>query len=477
MNKLITLTMLMAAMPFLSAINVQAQTPATQAVLGELGPEYLDASFGFAIRPPAGSGAKLEKKVLGPNDVEVVRFVLSPQQWTLSVRIDSDARPPDIEQIKKELTANLETQYKNVQVLDSAYSKVGPYTAGGLAISFTADDATNLLSEGQTEWLQQQTVLQTGPSECYVLVLVTPLQDRQIAESTFDKIVHSFEVRRTEQMEQQIRRAMERGTALLKQINEGEVPLPPDLDNESYMRILRNGREVGFMGLRETNKISAGRKGVQLYHYNWLFNDDGSVSNMEHGMFVSNDLSLETWEYRLRMLSPPTPGTKRTAYIDAESALREKDKLLVLFPGKATDIKMSEKVIEVSDSYAPMALMSILPRVVDLEKPELYAFSTYEMERRGLVLRTVQVVGAKDVVVDGQRIRAYKLIDSEGLLPPFSEIYVDRDGKLLKLSAGKMEMILSSHSYVERKYRARLDESLKLFEKYLGGPKAGQKAK
>jgi len=127
--------------------------------------------------------------------------------------------------------------------------------------------------------------------------------------------------------------------------------------------------------------------------------------------------------------------------------------------------QLQDKVIEVEPSYAPAAWHVLLPRLVDLATPELYAFSSYNAERRGLALRTLKVVGPTRFGGSGGQTAAIKLEDSEGLIPPITETDVDSKGNILRIIAGGLEMLATTREHVEQTYASRVKAAQEVIKK------------
>ncbi len=432
---------------------------------GDLDVEYVDASFGFAVRPPQGAICKAEKKTLGPSDYELVRFDQAAHNWSLAVRLASDARPPEADILGEKLLENFTSnkQYSNVELLRKENIRVANRRAVRFAVSFLAQDVDTFITGKPTEWLHQEAVIQIGPAECYALIFLTPLKDAAVAERTFDRILTSFEIRRSESTEKNLEEALRRGEQLLAAFRDGDLDLDKIVIPENYLLIRRGGTDIGFVGIKEMSGQNHGRRGVEIFQWNWLFAPDGTLSNSEYTMYMSRDLLQENWEYSSRNLTVPQAGGKRQLLLDLESAFRQKDKLLISFLPDVKARKLEEKIIQVEASYAPPVWFSLLPRIVDLQKRELYAFSAYSSFRRGLILRTIRVDGPRMITVANQSVEAIKIEDSEGLTPPITEIYVDRAGRILQMVAGPVEMIATTRAQVEAKFDARLQEAQKLF--------------
>jgi len=410
--------------PGMAHAQILDNSPATvtASTKGELENEYVDASFGFAVRPPKDSICKAEKKMLGPADVELVRFDQPSHNWSLAIRRASDARPPEADILGEKLLENFTSnpQYSQVELLRKDNVRIASRRAARFAASFLAQDVETFVTGQPTEWFYQEAVIQTGGSECYALVFLAPLKDQSVAENTFDQILASFDIRRSENTERQLQEALRRGEQMLRDFKDGKLDLDKIIIPETYLRIRREGLDIGFVGIQEMSGHREGRAGLEICQWNWVFAPDGTLSNNEYNMYMSRDLLQERWEYSSRNLTTLQAGGKRQLLLDMESAFRQNEKLLISYLPEARARKLEEKVLQVEASYAPAPWFTLLPRIIDLQKPELYAFSAYSSIRRGLILRTIRVDGPRTITVANQSIEAIKIEDSEGLMPPIT---------------------------------------------------------
>jgi hypothetical protein len=447
----------------IAVVAQEPPSPASQPSQGLLGPVYADGSFGFSVQPPAGCTTYREKQV--SDDVEVVRFENLAAQQSLSVRLSTTTRPLDAQTIVEGLTANLSKQHRgqDFKMLKGEPARIASRDGVRYENSFKLDDK---------EWLRQEAVIPYEQNEYFTLVFITTMADRAAAEPLFDKIMASFQILRDERTRARIQSAVDRGIKLLHRTAAGELDITANMVEDSYVRCLLNGQEIGVVHVNERLTTMDNRKGIEIRQWGWLFNPDGSITHLQHDMFLATDLSFERWEDRLYVLPATQGNTPRQLMVQAENAIREQDQLGVAYLPKPNAIEKRDKLITVEKAYASAAWNVLFPRLVDLSKPELYAFSSYNSERKGLVLRTLEVVGPTHVLIDGQQLQAFKIEDSEGLIPPKSETYVDRSGRLLRVVAGNLEMVATTAKYIEQHYGRKTAEAEDLFLKLQPKPPA-----
>lgn len=424
-----------------------------------LGPEYVDGSFGLGFRPLAGARMDRRKRVV-ENRLQLAQFVRLDIAWSLAFRLWNSERPIDVTAAAEGLAFDLAVQYPDAEVTRAEAVQVDAREAVRLAAAFSAD--------GQ-RWLRQQVVVRMRSTEYIVLLLVVPADDAELGVKAFEEIVRSFRVLRTEVQQQQIDAAIERGVALKARI--AEAGRLTDLAQEPVlMRLSREGQPVGLVEVREKPDKIGGKAGIRSLQDAWIFNPDESVQFVSEERFVAADLSYDEWRSLSQLMPSRQADPKQRLIVQMEAGIRRGDQLIVKYAGTGVDEKQNEKAIEVEPSYAFGAWPLLLPRLVDLNKPELYAFSMYDSERRGLVLRTFRVTGPGAAMFSGRRTSAFLIEDSEGLLPPINEIAVDAKGGILRLSSGPVEMVVSTQQQLDAEFGERIRATRKQFRENAGLP-------
>ncbi|HSA26580.1 MAG TPA: hypothetical protein P5159_08605 [Phycisphaerae bacterium] len=417
---------------------------------------YVDGSFGFSIRTPAGSIVQREKKLVGLADVEIVRFVQPEFAWSLVVRLSRTSRALSTDLLLEEVSRSVRAEHQEIKPIRSEAARFAGREGVRFAATFTGENQT---------WLRQQAVITKSPTEYYSLILLSPVDDQAAAASVFERIATSFEILRTEETQREINEALRRGQALIQSIAADPKKLRSLAAHDDYLFVLQGGKEIGFVHIHSTPFEYGGRQGVAVREWSWVMKADGTTQLL-HDMFEGTGLPFSRWETMVRTISPIPAGTDViTSLAQLERGIRQDDTLLVTYTRKADDAEMKDKAITIESSFASPAFLLLLPRLVDLAKPELYAFSAFSTDRRGLSLRTFRILGQKETLIDGRRTPVFTIQDSEGLLPPVSELLVDGAGRLLRVSSGPVEMVGTTQAEVERRYKNRVDAALAIFQK------------
>ncbi len=434
---------------------------------GALGPEYVDGSFGFAVRPIAGARIDRRKRTV-EGHVQLAQFIRLEVGWSMSVRLWEPSRPVDVQAARDAIKADLLPTYPDFQITTAEAVNIGGRDAVRVAGTFS--------TEGQM-WLRQHLIVPLRTGEHIIVLLATPADDREIATAAFTQIVNSFKIVRTQAQQEELDAALDRGTSLLQRVNGAAQPISTKAATKPiYLRVMRQDKSAGFIEMLEKAGSLDHKQGLQMLQRGWMFNTDGSATYFEESKFTADDGTFGEWRNLSQTMPSKQVDPKQRVVASVESGIRRNDQLVVESVQQVGVYHKQTKAIQISPSYAPSAWPLILPRVVDLNKPEVYAFSMYDPQRRGLILRVLRVAGPTFVQVGGQRTAASKIEDSEGLVPPISEIDVDKNGLPLRLATPTVEMTRTTQAEVEREFGPRIKATQEIFRKNAGNAPAASPA-
>jgi len=424
-----------------------------------LGDRYVDGAFGFAIRPPQGSQVDRQILAVASGGIQVVEFVRPSGPWRLAVTRCSTDRAVTVEEMLKGLPVDLIRRRPGGQILARRKAVIAARQAAVVAVSYFAEGVA---------WYVQEAVVWLEPTEFFRITFRTPLKDRAEATEAFEAVVRSFELIHSEQVLQTIHQATERGIGLLARLDGKR--LLDKLVPESWFRFVIDGRNVGYLHVTESAAKRDGRPGVRIQEQTWMFEQDGSCKHIVSDFFLSDELDNEAWFSRMDSIFPPDKTNPLRRMTVIEQASRIEDTLVVARYDEPGQPEPDSQVLRLPKAYIPTVVQRLLPRLLDLSNRQLYAFGAYSSERRGVVTRTVRVVGVGTATIDGRRVRGYRLEDCEGISPPATEIFVDRDGRLLQVVSGKVVMLASTKQRIEQLYAAKRTAAQELLRKTLPAP-------
>lgn len=424
---------------------------------------YIDGSFGFSLVFPVEAEFEREKRIVSPTELTIVRFVHLAHVWSLAVHLITEERPVAPADMLEKTAAQLARETEGFKVIRSEAVAIGSLEGARFAGSFQSDDH---------EWLRQQAFIRKSPREYYALILVTPLPDQPIAVAAFEEIVASFRILRSELQQQRLDAALKSSVDFKIQVADDPAKMKALGLQDNYLRYIEDGKEIGFRHTLQKPGHITGRPGILIKEWAWMFREDQSITQIQQAQFISLDLAYSEWDYRTRVFTPKTEGKPHSLF-GIEMGLLNEGMLLVNYTPTFNAASLKEKaIINVDPSFGSPAWYAILPQLLDLKKPELYAFSAYDSNRRGMVLRTYEVNGPKRIFLDGRQLEAFRIRDCEGLLPPFNEIDVDATGRILRAKSGEVELIATTEKYVEQTYGERVKKALDILAKHPVTPPA-----
>jgi hypothetical protein len=391
-----------------------------------LGDRFVDGSFGFSIRPFADARINRHKVYDELGGFQLAEFVHATRPWVLVVALDHTNQSLRAGEFVDALRAFWARQFEGgIETTDRAERMIAARQGAVW---------NGRYAELSGPWSLFEAVVRVSGREFFRISLKVPRADESTAKMLFEVVVDSFRMVRSEVTSEILEAALERGRKLLARVpsaNLGEV-----LDAESHFLVRRGGRDVGYAHIREYEETRDGTKGVRVTERGWMFFPDDSYQYVKNDYFVSDDLKSGMFEMRLRIVTPETEGRPLAVVDQLERGIREHDKLILSYTDQLGDTSLTNDVLEVTDTYMPIALLRMLGRIAPLDEPELYAFSSYNSTRKGLVLRTYRVLGRSGSATGGSGSTAYKVEDSEGMVPPVSEIFLDDRGFVRKIVAG-----------------------------------------
>lgn len=410
------------------------------------------------FRPPLG-GAQTRRLGFGE---EIVQYSNVDEKWSLKVSrmiLDRPARllPADDKKsgepaLLEEASHQLLIQNVNTEILRKNVVNVGLLDVGLLISRFT---------QSGSFWLRQQAFIQANSRVYYVFDFMTPSR-----RTATDK---PEEEDPAERMGIEIFRAMLDTVALLDQreiIEDNDRRLfrtrsfQVGLDDtirkaaipDQYFRVLREGKDVGWIYIAEELGEFQGHSGVFVAGLTLGRPDDKSAVSISSEAFCSLDFkqAYESWlaitesvrDGRRGRLVEIGESAKRTRNIlDKKAAPDKRDprqpaiKSIDLYKLSVTqsDPTGSRKSIErdLPSYYLPQAVGSMVPRLLPRKEPREYLFAVWVGGEREVMYRYLDVEAEHDVLFNGQNIRAVTIKDRIGLEGDPAYHYFSPEGKYL----------------------------------------------
>jgi hypothetical protein len=415
-----------------------------------LGPTCVDGEMGFSIRPPAD--AQLVRH--GPDEpgqrptlFQLVSFPVQQRGWNLAVwvmRTDpgepiADSAERIVERRVKHLGLTLlERRPQQVDEREAVrVSARGPFAGSEVQLFSVVVTATE--------------------TKRFVVEFSGPAADVAELRETFETILDSFRVLITSRDEAALRRASQAAVALLRSIV--DQGMADRLVPSSHYRLLSDGKDVGYMIVSERARSMRKVAGVQIVERAWLFEATGEIKRVENDLFVSRDLKQERWVNRVYQIGVATQQRSRGYAVTQVEGVRQHDTLLVSHSAGPAPMLSGNKAFDLPGDYLPQVLIRLLPRFLLDGKAEPVAFTCYDTQDGALLTRRYDPIGWDVIELDGKSVSAYRVEDRLGLTAEPAVMWVDRQGRLLHVRTGPIDMILTDKARIDMLYAARRAEA------------------
>jgi hypothetical protein len=423
------------------SIPAIGQTPPRAAV--PQAEKFMDKSFGYAFTPPVGSTPMPHKQILPDGQLQLAAFISTEAGSILTIRHARADQPIQEEQLLDAVVTEALARQPNADLVDKAFRTIANLPGATCSLKFASKDH---------DQLRRKAVVLAKANEVFIITFDTLAGDPETTGDIFNQVLDSFEIIHSKMSGKTIEQALQRGVKFLADLKDADVS--SKLVPESHWRFDNKGRHVGFVRVKERHKAKSGLPGIEIEEKAWFFSEENTLKQLHNTIFLSTDMTRESWENIMEMQAERPEGIARTHQL--LKGLRQADKLAMAYTKNAGDLTLTNEVLEISPSYISAALIRIFPRLVDLKTPQTYAFASYQSDTRALVLRTFRVVGPDRIDGLNHTGPVYKIEDSEGMVPPVSEIYVDKDGRILRIVAGDLVMIATQWKEVELIYKERM---------------------
>jgi hypothetical protein len=449
-----------------------------------LGPEFRSPAYGIALRPPANCDA-------APTGADqIAEFDDAKGHWTLKVMRRTFQQPTPLTDYNDQFGQSHEglltltvRQLRNQQLLKVVAQDVihigqgGKTAVGILAMRYDRD---------LEHRLRQEALIAANDQLYYVLELDTPARpgadngvedpgERRAADA-FNQMLDSVELldRRAiyrDQADRLIRTAGLLASFTPQYVQDRLIP-------EQYLRLQRDGRDVGYTYEYEEVDDKAGRIAgtpvVRIDMRSETTPSEGTDLQVQSRLTVTTDRKHEVWENLATVSVKPTPQNKagtQTLFTEVGSS-EQQVKVTAIPPGSALEAPPSAQpqspdlqgqpglrmktvwtmtVVRTSSDvqnpdikqdfpkftqelpvfYLPMALSHLLPRLIPYTVPDTYLFATYVPDgdhgNPAVMMRYIDVLPAETVRLDGQTVLAVAIRDHVGLEGPTTTHYVSAE--------------------------------------------------
>lgn len=435
----------------LPALEGRPDQPAPDTM--ELAPLIISQAAGIGVRPPAG--CKRIERAGGDavfdfvNEKQKISFRVSRTQLPKPLKLLNSPTDPTERGLFDMTVDQTLIKLPNHKVLRRDVVPVAGHD-GGLFIARAVVGVQNQFI--------QQAIIQANEQLYFTVALVTPGQapsapadqpnpvEAQAARA-FQSILDSIEILDQEKLRRDQEQRLYRTRSLY--VNWTEAKLRSVLIPEQWLRVMRNGKDVGYSYIVESTEMrgTTPRVKIGIRSRTVLEVDQIDAETWYH---VAFDRKIENWssialfttpkekyhlsefgssEQRRKPIADPTNIEPAGRGDNVGVKLVDTYSLSVHSVAKKVTAPPLER--DLPPFYLPQALSHLLPRLLPLNEPRGYLFATYVSSDREVKLRYVDVGAFGDFVFAGQKIRATPITERIGLDGAPTVHYVAKGGVYL----------------------------------------------
>lgn len=450
-----------------------------------LGPTFESAAAGIAFKPPADS-TQIHR---AGNGDEIVQYVNQDKKWNLHVSLMSLSKAMPLSKTEDKngvvtngmveyLSAQLQNQIPGLEVKRQDTTNLGDTPVGMIAVRYQLGLDNILKQEAIIPAYLNNTPgvpLEGHTSRAfYIFDMTSPApktgdldKDANVKEAVdiFGRVIDSVKILDQDQLKQELIDRKIRTRGLL--VNLTPARIRESLVKEQWLRLTRDGKDIGYSYIVEDEASDLPKKGVIQEATNpeaagvlvgirsrTVPGPDQQV-DAETWMFVTLNRRHEAWqtsglvqgpkgtkqpfsEYgasdmKTRSVVDPDllPGEKTAKGEDkTQPPVRQIDEytLNVTHVSKTAQPPMNQ---ELPPWYLPQALGHLLPRLVAKYEGKTYVFASYVSDRNEVMNRFIDVGYEEEVELGGQKVRAVPVTDRLGYEGARTVHYISPDGKYL----------------------------------------------
>ncbi|MFP4107349.1 MAG: hypothetical protein ACLFVU_14860 [Phycisphaerae bacterium] len=379
---------------------------------------YSDPLHGFSLRPPEDTEQRREF-----SPTMLVSWVKRDPKteatvWTLGVqRVVEKNEDIDLKDYARELRDKLQ-QGQSFKV---------DRLATGTVVRKPAIIIEGRKGTGLVFWQKQVWIL--TEKRRFLILTITGAKDMEKKmDSVFGSVLGTLKVHDRISALEARKSYIAAGGKLLESLTLKKLGDSLVTDRQWFVWTFR-GKPVGWMAREELTVRRDGKTGVEVRTYTEINMPEAPARAVRQIMWSTADRKRTEWQIRAQV------GSGRNARTEVQAGTKLNE-MIVCSVVSGDDQKVLKKPQVPEKIYLPRAMAELLPRLVDLNKTGKYIFAHYSPEINRFDMRTVAVQGGDRVEVNGQVRSAVRLSDQRAADIDPVLLWVDKEGKLLKMEVG-----------------------------------------
>ena len=273
------------------------------------------------------------------------------------------------------------------------------------------------------------------PGELLTLMIAGSPTERQKLLATHEAVLNTVELLDPKPQAMQREKNLAAGREVLASLTCEKLPslINPQGD---WALVLREGEVVGFEIGRDRLVDLGGQVGLESRACRMTNQPDGSVRTLGVVCAAAADRSTERWTATLRTSS-------KGGHVAVMNLTKQGATICFTQTVDDKSAKPVQKVLGAfaSRGYLPIAMESLIPRVVDLGKPASYAFASFAPASGEMDVFTFTVVGPEQIELHGQKVQAVRTTVCSAEDAEEEPLWVDSAGRPLRQQSGTGESV------------------------------------
>jgi hypothetical protein len=418
-----------------------------------LGGTYENPLVGISFQTPANC-----KQVKSNGGDEIVRFLNEQRNWELVATKSTSSQPIALtadDKTKMGLlevsAARLKQVNPSMEIVRQDTTKVNGDNVGILAARFSA---------GATQRrLIQQAIIQANDQLYYTLTMTTPGSANEkggdstdpnevAAVNAFKQVLDSVKLLDRAAVKDDQNERLFRTRALY--VNLTPAKIKSALIPEQWMRLLRDGHDIGYTYTVEESDNAAGVDGVKIGIRSRSYPDQNTQVDGETWYGLSGDRRHENWSNLVWVQDLNRKAADLVTELGSSDMTSKK--VLVGQPpfpkGQNPPVQIVDvfvlnvqKVAKRTNAaplkqdlppwYLPQAMSHLLPRLLPIRSPKSFMFAVYVSDAGKVMHRYVEIGGEQPVELDGKQVLAIPISDRITLEGSKTIHYMSPEGKYL----------------------------------------------
>lgn len=390
----------------------------------ELGRRYFNLAEGYSLRPPAEATRVQERAASRTVTWAAAEPATGTFVWFLSVSrmpaaITADQLQAFAEQLRKE-AKQAKLTGESCQVT----------TAAGRP----AVDLRGLRTDKKQTWTRQVFIL-AEEGEFLTVTILGPAADRAKLQATHQAVLDSVEVLDRKALAAQREANLAAGRELLAGLTAEKLSAVLDPEDR-WMLIVRDGQVVGFSVTRDRAAEVKGQPGVESRVWIRVDLPGGEAQRLEIVSVAAADRTVESWTATLRTTPAAGQAPPKGEEVAIVSLTKQGATIRFTQTVQGAQEKPTEAQRDLAEqmdrTYLPMAMQSLVSRLVDLGRPASYAFASYAPQANELDVYTFTVVGPEEIELDGRKVQAVRALVRPAEDVEEQAVWLDSAGRLLR---------------------------------------------